>query len=86
MDSPVQDLFLLGAAAVEDIKSMRIWVWELENNQTITMARQHPGPRMETLLDRLSLTKKDRQKSSTAGTEGDEDIKEVKTFLSKVSG
>ena len=54
-DLSESDQIQLHLLAVEYVKYMRTIAWELENDQQITMAKQHPGTRYDALIDRLGL-------------------------------
>lgn len=72
------DHTILMMAGVEFIKYLRIQAWELENNQTISMARQHPGVQMRALLDQLSVTRKARKADKNPA---DDALKEAREML-----
>lgn len=66
-DLTASDKMLLELAAIELIKYLRLVQWELENNTSVTMSRQHPGVQMRALLDQMSVTRKSRQQSGRKG-------------------
>lgn len=59
-DLSESDQIALHLLAVEYVKYLRTIAWELETDQQITMARQHPGTRYDALIDRLGLTRRHR--------------------------
>jgi hypothetical protein len=70
------------------VQSQGILKWDESEPSGQRHRADTPEPclaRMEALLGHLSVTRKDRQKSSKSGAEGDEDIMEAKTFLRKLS-
>jgi hypothetical protein len=77
------DLLLLHLAAVEYVKYLRILAEELETGKVISMARQHPGVNMRSLLDMLSVTRKAR--TIRQKPEEDPEAKELKDFLMGMS-
>lgn len=56
------DKLLLMLAGVEFIKYLRVAGAELSSGEVISQARQHPGTQMNALLDRLSVTRKARER------------------------
>jgi hypothetical protein len=56
------DRLLLFLAGIEFIKYLRVAGAELASGEVISQARQHPGTMMNALLDRLSVTRKAREK------------------------
>jgi hypothetical protein len=72
------DLLLLYLAGIEFIKYMRVAAEELATGKVISMARQHPGTQMRSLLDSLSVTRKARL---AKGKAEDEDGNELRDFF-----
>lgn len=56
------DKLLLMLAGIEFIKYLRVAGAELASGEVISQARQHPGTQMNALLDRLSVTRKARER------------------------
>jgi len=81
-DLSESDQIQLHLLAVEYVKYMRTIAWELENDQQITMAKQHPGTRYDALIDRLGLTR--RHRLSKQVTE-DPDKKAIQEALRSLS-
>jgi hypothetical protein len=77
------DQIQLHLLAVEYVKYMRTITWELETNQEITMARQHPGTRYDALIDRLGLTRRHRLSKSVPE---DAEKRSIQDALRSLSG
>jgi hypothetical protein len=56
------DRLLLFLAGIEFLKYLRVAGEELASGEVISQARQHPGNQMNALLDRLSVTRKARER------------------------
>lgn len=56
------DRLLLFLAGIEFLKYLRVAGEELASGEVISQARQHPGNQMNALLDRLSVTRRNREK------------------------
>lgn len=70
------DLLMLHLAGIEYIKYLRVAQEELASGKVISMARQHPGVQMRSLLDQLSVTRKAR----VARTRDDDESEEAKNL------
>lgn len=56
------DHFMVFCASVEFVKLMRVYGAELASGEVISQARQHPGTMLNQYLDRLSITRKARER------------------------
>lgn len=71
------DRLLLEMAAVEYVKYLRLLQYEVKNNTSITMARQHPGVQFRSLIDMLSVSRKARQGTKQEDDPGRKEALEI---------
>jgi hypothetical protein len=77
------DKITLMMASVEFVKYLRMAQQEMEHEELVSQARQHPLTQYRALMDQLSVTRKARQ-AAKAGKDNEE-TEEARKFLLKLS-